>query len=159
MHRMQYHQCWDWEFGDMGENKSPTSRRYSKKIVVQMQCQGCSWGKTKQAFLSVKLSFLLNCSFKITPRVCFPEQFELVVRSFSASEIRHQPRLAASRPLISKVSEASFKEVAQRLSEWQKNVKDFWSLLESLTTSPKGILTQQKFKQGGSTPTYNPSPF
>lgn len=40
--------------------------------------------------ISLKLAFLLNCSFKITPRLCFPEQFELMVSSLSAGKISCQ---------------------------------------------------------------------
>ena len=40
-------------------------------------------------------AFLLNCIIiKITPCLCFPEQFELVVSSFSASEISRQQVLS-----------------------------------------------------------------
>lgn len=39
--------------------------------------QRCSKGEAKQAFLFVKLAFLLSCMFKITPCLCFPEQVKL----------------------------------------------------------------------------------
>lgn len=39
----------------------------------------------------VKPAFLLNCTFKMTPRLCSPEQFEPVVNSLSSSEISQQP--------------------------------------------------------------------
>ena len=51
-----------------------------------MKLQGCSEGQAKQAFLLVQIAFVLNCTFKITPCLCFPKQFESVVSSFSANE-------------------------------------------------------------------------
>ena len=50
-------------------------------------------GKDEQAFLLVNSPFFLNCTFKIT--AC-PEQFELVVSSFSACEIAGTQLLATS---------------------------------------------------------------
>ena len=51
-----------------------------------MKLQGCSEGQAKQAFLLVQIAFVLNCTFKITPCLSFPKQFESVVSSFSANE-------------------------------------------------------------------------
>ena len=51
-------------------------------------------GKDKPAFSLVKLAVLFNCIFKITPCLCFPEQFEPVVSSFSASQISCQLALS-----------------------------------------------------------------
>ena len=49
--------------------------------------QGCRFRKAKQAFVLVKPAFLLNCTFKITPCVCW------AIFSFSASEISQQQAL------------------------------------------------------------------
>ena len=37
---------------------------------------------------------MLNCNFKITPYICFPEQFDPVVNSLAASEISRQQALS-----------------------------------------------------------------
>ena len=39
--------------------------------------------KLSRLFLLVKWAFLLNCTFKISPYLCFPEKFELMINSFS----------------------------------------------------------------------------
>ena len=48
---------------------------------------GCCFRKAKQAFVLVKPAFLLNCTFKITPCVCW------AIFSFSATEISQQQAL------------------------------------------------------------------
>ena len=55
---------------------------------------GCSYGTDELAFSLVKPAVLLYCIFKITPCLCFPEQFEPVVSSFSAGQISCQPALS-----------------------------------------------------------------
>lgn len=40
-----------------------------------------------------KKALLLNCNFKITPYLCFPEQFDPMVNSLPASEISRQQAL------------------------------------------------------------------
>ena len=50
--------------------------------------------KSKQAFLIAKPVFSLNCIFKVTPRSCFLEQFEPVIRAFSTSELSGQQALS-----------------------------------------------------------------
>ena len=52
-----------------------------------MRLQGCSEVQAKQVFLLVQIALnVLNCTFKITPCLCFPKQFEPVVIFFSANE-------------------------------------------------------------------------
>ena len=47
----------------------------------------CCFSKAKQAFVLVKPAFLLNCTFKITPCVCW------AIFSYSAGEISQQQAL------------------------------------------------------------------
>ena len=47
-----------------------------------------SWVKAEQAFLLVMLAFLLNCTFKISPYLCFQGQFELMVWKLTSSRLR-----------------------------------------------------------------------
>ena len=49
--------------------------------------------KTAKGFFISQARFFMQQNLKITSCLCFPEQFELVVSSFSASEIDQQPAM------------------------------------------------------------------
>ena len=60
----------------VGEIPINCSKRKSLVGIKWMLCCAiardvANWGKAEEAFLSVKLAILLNCTFKIPPRLCF----------------------------------------------------------------------------------------
>ena len=61
--------------------------------------------KSQKGFFISQARFFTQQNLKLTSCLCFPEQFELVVSSFSASEIDQQPTLSNDFLIVCLITE------------------------------------------------------